>query len=321
MLSGGKGRGDYGPVSSSTSVPGSLVVIVKSLPATCKEDELIEFLSDYDVEEVLMASKPGQALARFTSVQEAQRAVRKKNRAEIGGHNAELIQVDPKLWDQVLKPGEAGLDASAGGSSQGAGMSTLKLRGLPFWCQAADVASFMAAYQVTADRVAISSRPGDNAPSGEAFVAFDDAEFAEQALYELQRQNLGGRYIELFQATYEDFQWALSNPPTIDESKGKKGKGKGKDGKDKGKDSGGKGMSEKGKGKLGKLCGDDPVKIDLVMRIKQMQKESEDSKEVWWKYCAEHGDNVRDPVRHKVEYLKGFLEGYEAAASSMQQQE
>mmetsp|Transcript_89788 Transcript_89788/g.279164 ORF Transcript_89788/g.279164 Transcript_89788/m.279164 type:complete len:440 (-) Transcript_89788:132-1451(-) len=46
----------------------------------------------------------------------------------------------------------------------------------------------------------------------------------------------------------------------------------------------------------------------LAMQVKKGQRNSEEFKEMWWKYVAEKGNNVRDPTRHTAEFLQAFLE-------------
>lgn len=46
----------------------------------------------------------------------------------------------------------------------------------------------------------------------------------------------------------------------------------------------------------------------LWTKVKQGQRQSDPFKEAWWKFCHEHGNDVRDPMRHDADYLKRFLE-------------
>jgi len=45
-------------------------------------------------------------------------------------------------------------------------------------------------------------------------------------------------------------------------------------------------------------------KADLVKSVKDIQRSNP---EVWFGYTAEHGDNLRDPKKHTVKFLKAFL--------------
>lgn len=75
----------------------------------------------------------------------------------------------------------------------------LKLRGLPFQATVDDVVNFCMGYDVVADDVMIGMK--GSRPSGDAFVTFQDAETADRAMNELQRKEIGSRYIELLQSS------------------------------------------------------------------------------------------------------------------------
>lgn len=48
-------------------------------------------------------------------------------------------------------------------------------------------------------------------------------------------------------------------------------------------------------------------KGELVEQIKNLQRSSMETKQAWWTYCDEQLGGVRDPNRHDVETLQGFL--------------
>jgi hypothetical protein len=48
-------------------------------------------------------------------------------------------------------------------------------------------------------------------------------------------------------------------------------------------------------------------KADLVKSVKDIQRSEP---EVWFGYTAEHGNNLRDPKKHTVKFLKAFLRQY-----------
>merc|ERR1719163_734635 len=47
---------------------------------------------------------------------------------------------------------------------------------------------------------------------------------------------------------------------------------------------------------------------DLVRRVKKLQRESEKQKHLWWQWCEVHGNNVRDPKRHPLPFLREFMD-------------
>jgi len=48
-------------------------------------------------------------------------------------------------------------------------------------------------------------------------------------------------------------------------------------------------------------------KADLVQSVKDIQRSDA---EAWFGYTAEHGNNLRDPKKHTVKFLKAFLRQY-----------
>merc|ERR1719215_2331228 len=52
----------------------------------------------------------------------------------------------------------------------------------------------------------------------------------------------------------------------------------------------------------------DPTKDALVAKIKSFQVSGMQEKLAWGAFCEKHGGNVRDPVRHPVEFLHQFVQ-------------
>eukprot|EP00420_Gonyaulax_spinifera_P004245 CAMPEP_0197931624 /NCGR_PEP_ID=MMETSP1439-20131203/107368_1 /TAXON_ID=66791 /ORGANISM="Gonyaulax spinifera, Strain CCMP409" /LENGTH=60 /DNA_ID=CAMNT_0043554369 /DNA_START=26 /DNA_END=204 /DNA_ORIENTATION=+ len=51
-------------------------------------------------------------------------------------------------------------------------------------------------------------------------------------------------------------------------------------------------------------------KAELVQAIKDLQRSDPDAKQVWGQYCDEHLGGARDPNRHDVGTLQGFLDSF-----------
>jgi len=150
----------------------------------------------------------------------------------------------------------------------------LRLRGVPFQAEPIDVANFLAYYGVDQFHVAIGRRD-DGKPTGEAFAAFGSIEIAERALAEMQRQEIHGRYIELYPASEAEFTHMASLSP------------------------------------LGVSTSGDPEKDDLISKVKHVQRMGQMQKEVWYTYCEKLGSGNRDPSRHTKESLRHFLESFQ----------
>ena len=73
----------------------------------------------------------------------------------------------------------------------------LKLRGLPFSAKKEDIATFFRDFELVADGIKLG-RNSDNSLTGEGAVLFKDEAECKQALKQLQGQNMGHRWIELY---------------------------------------------------------------------------------------------------------------------------
>eukprot|EP00403_Amphidinium_massartii_P015886 CAMPEP_0178431136 /NCGR_PEP_ID=MMETSP0689_2-20121128/31682_1 /TAXON_ID=160604 /ORGANISM="Amphidinium massartii, Strain CS-259" /LENGTH=250 /DNA_ID=CAMNT_0020053019 /DNA_START=82 /DNA_END=834 /DNA_ORIENTATION=+ len=52
----------------------------------------------------------------------------------------------------------------------------------------------------------------------------------------------------------------------------------------------------------------------LVDAIKELQRSGPEGKEQWGLYCEQHGQGIRDPTKHDLEYLSNFLSQYQMGA-------
>lgn len=80
----------------------------------------------------------------------------------------------------------------------------LKLRGIPFQGQVSDVQTFFQKWNVEEDRIDMIMK-ADGRFSGVAFVLLTSEAEAQEALNEMQGQNIGHRWIEIFPITYEQY--------------------------------------------------------------------------------------------------------------------
>jgi hypothetical protein len=48
----------------------------------------------------------------------------------------------------------------------------------------------------------------------------------------------------------------------------------------------------------------------LVQKVKEMQRSDPIAKEQWYAYCEQYGDDVRDPAKHNVGFINGFITQY-----------
>lgn len=83
-------------------------------------------------------------------------------------------------------------------------MVALKLRGIPFQGQISDVITFFQKWNIEEDKIQMIEKD-DGRFSGMALVLFTSADEAQEALNEMQGQNIGHRWIEIFPITYREY--------------------------------------------------------------------------------------------------------------------
>jgi len=59
--------------------------------------------------------------------------------------------------------------------------------------------------------------------------------------------------------------------------------------------------------------GADSLKTSLVVKVKELQRSSQEMKQAWWTHCDEALGGVRDPNRHDAAVLSNFLASMGAA--------
>lgn len=79
------------------------------------------------------------------------------------------------------------------------------MRGIPFQGQVSDVITFFQKWNLEEDRVQMIEKD-DGRFSGVALVLMNSVAEAEEALNEMQGQNIGHRWIEIFPLSYEQYK-------------------------------------------------------------------------------------------------------------------
>jgi RNA recognition motif-containing protein len=183
-------------------------------------------------------------------------------------HSAQAMRIFLRAFERGDGPEKAA--RQLGRSSDG---RVLRLRGIPFQCEVADIVNFMADFEPDESQVFIG-RNSDGRASGEAFVVFRTPELADQALEQKQREEIDGRYIQLFKSSHEEKDAHTKAAPKVTSS----------------------GNEEKD---------------ELAARIKAIQRTDAPGKAVWEKYCDDMKTGSRDPLRHPFESLRNFLHAYD----------
>lgn len=82
--------------------------------------------------------------------------------------------------------------------------AALRLRGLPFSLKPEDISTFFKDFDIYLESVKIG-RNQDNTRTGEGAVLFKSEQECKRAFLGKQGQNIGHRWIELYQITFQDY--------------------------------------------------------------------------------------------------------------------
>lgn len=50
----------------------------------------------------------------------------------------------------------------------------------------------------------------------------------------------------------------------------------------------------------------------FVQQVKELQRQSENARQAWKTHCDSHGEGIRDPRKHSIQYLQDFLSAHSA---------
>uniref|UniRef100_A0A1A8FHN4 G-rich RNA sequence binding factor 1 n=1 Tax=Nothobranchius korthausae TaxID=1143690 RepID=A0A1A8FHN4_9TELE len=186
------------------------VVLLRGLPFSCREDDIVNFFSGLDIAEggiTIVADNRGKnsgdAFVQFSSPEEADKALQKDR--EVIGHR--YIEVFPSSRSQIHSSWRRSLNSSQQNRRMISPPQTnskdvppemsnhyLHLRGLPFQVSGEDIVKFFSPLKVS--KILLECGP-DGRLSGEADVYFSSHKDAVAAMSR-DRFKIGHRYIELF---------------------------------------------------------------------------------------------------------------------------
>ncbi|KAI3704471.1 hypothetical protein L1987_74692 [Smallanthus sonchifolius] len=203
------------------------VVRLRGLPFDCTDVDVFKFFTGLEIVDLLLVNKggrfSGEAFVVFSRPVQADIAVQ-KNRQNMGRRYVEVFKCKKQEYYNAVAS-EVGY---VGGyydndyrrspplsrskkvkeKDQMEYTEILKLRGLPFTVQKADIVEFFKDFRVADEKVHIACRP-DGKVTGEAYVTFESAEMAKQAMSK-DRLMIGSRYVELFPSTPDEARRAVS---------------------------------------------------------------------------------------------------------------
>uniref|UniRef100_A0A3Q3MSB1 G-rich RNA sequence binding factor 1 n=1 Tax=Labrus bergylta TaxID=56723 RepID=A0A3Q3MSB1_9LABR len=158
------------------------IVQVKGLPWSCSVQDLLQFFSECRIRDGekgihlpldRMGRPSGRAFLELEHEEDVSKAL-EKHRQYLGPRYVEGLS----LWSPTSEDG------------------VVRLRGLPFSCNEADVVQFFSGLDIVQNGITlVKNTKGKN--SGEAYVQFSSQEAANKAL-QRDREVIGNRYIEVF---------------------------------------------------------------------------------------------------------------------------
>lgn len=201
-------------LKKSVEPPSDGVVMLRGIPFTCTEDDIIHFFSGLDIVEngITMVTdsrgrKTGEAFVQFTSQEEADEALQ-RDKDLIGSRYIEVFpsrseDIRSTLRKRTSSPQTQSANRrstfqtsnkSVSPQSSTVPLHSIHMRGLPFQVSGEDVAKFF--FPLVVSKILIEYGPNGR-PSGEADVYFSCHRDALAAMAR-DRMNMGHRYIELF---------------------------------------------------------------------------------------------------------------------------
>lgn len=174
---------------------------VKGLAWNCTVRDVSQFLlgsHDLLAEEqvVFIYNAAGDAFVRLSSSDEVERAVRHSGRPMYGGGKVDVwrstgAEADEWAWRARDRPS---------GSFRG----VVKMKGLPYASTEADVAEIFFDGKISKRQVVLVHAESGR-PRGEAYVCSSTVEKAKRLMIEYDKKELGGRWIDLTEASRGEF--------------------------------------------------------------------------------------------------------------------
>jgi len=180
--------------------PASTVVLrMRGLPYSAREPDVREFFEGYGVDEapgsvvvVTHGFQRGEAYVRFASHEECAEAYAAKNRANMKKRYIELY---------ASTPGALDLQRAAEEQLASHQRFFIRLRGLPFQAGEGNVREFLEPLGYQAVLSVHLCTAADGRFNGNAFVELNSEHAVKDALERLNRQQMGSRYIEIFESS------------------------------------------------------------------------------------------------------------------------
>ncbi|GAB5361859.1 hypothetical protein AAMO2058_000749100 [Amorphochlora amoebiformis] len=145
----------------------------------------------------------GEAYVELGSEKDQRRGM-EMHRKHLGSRYIEVFESSVIELERALERGNGGgRDRGQWGSSSSSGLPCVRMRGLPYSSTEHDIVEFFRKAGITPMRTHLKHR------SGHAYVEFASEKEVRDAL-KLDRENMGSRYVELFEAPYSELVNAIS---------------------------------------------------------------------------------------------------------------
>jgi RNA recognition motif-containing protein len=180
------------------------VLRLRGLPWRTSQKEIKEFFEGIDlvrirIVQMLDGRATGDALVEFKNEQDMELGL-EKDKENIGDRYIEVFKTTGEDMDRAL-----GIRDNEIKSTQN---KVLRMRGLPFSASEKDVIEFFKQGDLIPAKIHILSEPGTGRASGTAFAEFEREQDIIAAM-DLNRNEIGNRYIELYKTSMEDLKGAL----------------------------------------------------------------------------------------------------------------
>ncbi|XAR62335.1 hypothetical protein NMG60_11017059 [Bertholletia excelsa] len=194
------------------------ILRLRGLPYSASKDDIMDFFKDFALSEGSIhitfnsEGRPtGDAFVEFANAEESKAAMI-KDRMTLGNRYIELFPSSREDLEAAISRGRFNVSykpkSSDEGNDSAEPMGVLRMRGLPFSAGKDDVLDFFKDFELSEDSIHLTFN-SEGRPTGEAFVEFASAEDSKAAMAK-DRMTLGSRYIELFPASIEELNDAVS---------------------------------------------------------------------------------------------------------------
>jgi len=194
-----------GATSKRSRVDGPRFILrLRGLPWSTSKKQIEEFFNELELVEAMILNRPdgrstGEALVELKNEEDLEKGL-EKDKENIGNRYVEIFKASGEEMDRAL--------GRVQDEIKDPNNKVLRMKGLPYTTTENDVIEFFNEGSVTPAGIHILSDRATGRASGVALIEFESEDEILAAL-DLNRNEIGNRYIELFRATIEELRAAL----------------------------------------------------------------------------------------------------------------